>query len=140
MFNAIEIISVKTKPSGWLLNGNMLVPDAPGNSERDAILAWFAEGNTPELDTPTPEQLAQQAKSAVYTLLDQTAKQYDYRDFAEVAQFVNSNVWKAEAYGLLEWQDTIWTKAYELLKMPITSVDDFVSQLPKYYLVDNTTI
>jgi negative regulator of genetic competence, sporulation and motility len=132
MLNTIEITSAKTQPNGWLLNGNMLVPDAPGNSERDAILAWIAEGNTPEADTPTPEQLAQQAKAAVYDLLDKTAQQYDYRNFAEVVQFVNSNEWKAEADGLLAWQDAIWAKAYELLKAPIASVDAFVAQLPEY--------
>jgi negative regulator of genetic competence, sporulation and motility len=83
-------------------------------------------------DAPTPEQLAQQAKESVYVLLDQTAQSYDYRDFAEVVQFVNSAVWKAEADGLLAWQDNVWFKAYELLKAPITSVDDFLAQLPKY--------
>jgi hypothetical protein len=132
MLNTIEITSVKVQPNGWLLNGNILVPDAPGNAEREAILAWIADGNTPESDAPTQEQLSQQAKAAVYVLLDQTAQQYDYRNFAEVVQFVNSNVWKAEADGLLAWQDTIWAKAYELLKTPITSVDGFVAQLPKY--------
>jgi hypothetical protein len=133
MENRIGITSVKIQPNGWLLNGNMFVPDAPGNSEREAILAWIASGNTPlPLDAPTQDQLAKQAKAAVYGLLDQTAQQYDYRDFAEVAQFVNSNVWKAEADGLLAWQDVVWVKAYELLKAPITSVDDFVVQLPKY--------
>jgi hypothetical protein len=133
MLNTIEIISVKLQQNGWLLNGSMYVPDAPGNSDRAAILAWIAAGNTPlPLDTPTQEQLMQQAKSAVYVLLDQTAQQYDYRNFAEVVQFVNSNVWKAEADGLLAWQDAVWAKAYELLKAPITSVDGFLAQLPKY--------
>jgi hypothetical protein len=78
------------------------------------------------------QQLAQQAKFAVYVLLDQTAQQYDYRDFAEVAQFVNSNVWKAEAESLIAWQDAVWLKAYELLKEPIESVEGFVAQLPKF--------
>jgi hypothetical protein len=78
------------------------------------------------------QKLAQQAKADVYALLDKTAQQYDYRNFAEVVQFVNSNEWKAEADGLLAWQDAVWTKAYELLKTSITSVDDFVAQLPKY--------
>jgi uncharacterized protein YaeQ len=132
MFNTIEITSVKIQSNGWLLNGNMSVPDAPGNKEREAILKWIAEGNTPEPDVPTQEQLTQQAKAAIYDLLDKTAQQYDYRDFAEVAQFVNSNVWKAEADGLLAWQDTVWVKTYELLKFSITSIDDFVVQLPKY--------
>jgi hypothetical protein len=78
------------------------------------------------------QQFAQQAKSAVYDLLDQTAQNYDYRSFAEVAQFVNSNVWKAEADGLLAWQDAVWLKAYELLKRPVTNIFDFMAQLPKY--------
>jgi hypothetical protein len=133
MFNTIEITSVKIQPNGWLLNGNMFVPDIPGNSEREAILNWVKEGNIPlPPDLPTPKQLIQQAKFAIYVLLDKTAQQYDYRDFSEVAQFVNSNIWKAEADGLLAWQDAVWVKAYELLKEPITSVDDFMVQLPKY--------
>jgi hypothetical protein len=133
MENKIKITSVKLQSNGWLLNETTIVPDAPGNSEREAILAWIASGNTPlPLDAPTPDQLAKQAKTAVYELLDQTAQQYDYRDFAEVVQFVNSNVWKAEADGLLAWQDAVWIKAYELLKAPITNIDDFVAQLPKY--------
>jgi hypothetical protein len=92
------------------------------------------EGKLVELppDAPTQEQSAQQAKAAVYGLLDKTAQQYDYKDFSEVAQFINSSVWKAEADGLLAWQDSIWVKAYDLLKSPITSVSDFMAQLPKY--------
>jgi hypothetical protein len=78
------------------------------------------------------QQLAKQAKSTVYVLLDKTAQQYDYRNFAEVPQFINSTGWKAEASALLAWQDAVWVKAYELLKAPITSIDDFVEQLPKY--------
>jgi hypothetical protein len=78
------------------------------------------------------QQITQQAKSAVYALLDQTAQKYDYRNFAEVAQFVNSSEWKAEVEALLVWQDAVWTKAYELLKTPIISVDEFMVQLPKY--------
>ena len=84
------------------------------------------------LPEPTQDALAKQSKSAVYQLLDKTAKQYDYRNFSEVAQFVNSGVWKAEADGLLAWQDALWVRAYELLKEPITSVDDFVAQLPRF--------
>jgi hypothetical protein len=78
------------------------------------------------------QQFDRQAKAAVYDLLDQTAQKYDYRNFAEVAQFVSSNVWKAEADGLLAWQDAVWLKAYELLKEPVTNIFDFMAQLPKY--------
>lgn len=87
-----------------------------------------------ELPAPalTTEQLSAQSKSAVYQLIDSTARQFEYRNFAEVTQFVNSAVWKAEAEALLAWQDSVWIKAYELFKEPITSVDDFVAQLPKF--------
>jgi hypothetical protein len=139
MFNIVEVQSVKLQPNGWLLNGSVSVPDAPGNSDREAILKWIAAGNAPEpADGPTQEQLIQQAKMVVYNLLDQTAHQYDYRNFAEVAQFVNSNIWKAEADSLLAWQDAVWAKAYDLLKSPIVSIDDFVAQLPKYVSLSNS--
>jgi hypothetical protein len=78
------------------------------------------------------DQLIDICKKRVYDLLDQTAKNYDYRNFTEISQFIQSGIWKAEADGLLAWQDAIWTKAYELLKSPITNIDDFVVQLPKY--------
>jgi len=85
-----------------------------------------------ELLAPTQDQLTAQAKSAVYVLLDQTAQQFDYRNMAEVSQFVQSGTWKTEADALLAWQDAVWLKAYELLKEPIESVDCFVAQLPKF--------
>jgi hypothetical protein len=62
MFNTIEITSVKLQSSGWLLNGNMSVPDAPGNREREAILKWIAAGNTPESEF-TEEELAAKEKA-----------------------------------------------------------------------------
>jgi hypothetical protein len=78
------------------------------------------------------EQLVEVCKKKVYDLLDQTVQQYDYRNFAEVSQFIQSGIWKAEADSLIIWQDAIWTKTYELLKTPVASIDDFVEQLPKY--------
>jgi hypothetical protein len=78
------------------------------------------------------DQLVELCKKKVYDLLDQTAQAYDYRNFGEVAQFMQSGKWKEEADLLIAWQDAIWVKAYELLKEPITNIDDFVEQLPKY--------
>jgi hypothetical protein len=62
MINTIEITSVKIQSNGWLLNGNISVPDAPGNRERAAILAWIAAGNTPEPEF-TEEELAAKEKA-----------------------------------------------------------------------------
>jgi hypothetical protein len=69
MLNTIEITSVKIQPNGWLLNGNMFVPDAPGNAERAAILNWIEAGNTPEPDVPTQEQLTQTRINELKSLL-----------------------------------------------------------------------
>jgi hypothetical protein len=96
-------------------------------------VAMIADEIEAHLNPPiTQQQLTQQVKSSVYVLLDQTAQQYDYKNFAEVAQFLQSGIWKAEANSLIAWQDVVWVKTYELLKSPIISIDDFVVQLPKY--------
>jgi hypothetical protein len=65
MFNTIEITSVKIQYNGWLLNGNMFVPDAAGNKERESILAWIAAGNTPEPEFTEEELAANQKAKAV---------------------------------------------------------------------------
>jgi hypothetical protein len=65
MLNAIEITSVKIQPNGWLLNGNMLVPDAVGNVEREAILKWIAKGNTPEPQFTDEELVANQKAKVI---------------------------------------------------------------------------
>jgi hypothetical protein len=58
----MEITSVKIQSNGWLLNGNMSVPDASGNREREAIITWLLEGNTPEPEF-TDKELLVQAKA-----------------------------------------------------------------------------
>lgn len=113
-------------------NNNVVWLDDDQEADVKLLEITETEANILINPPPTPEQLAEQAKSTVYQLLNSTARQFDYRDFAEVAQFVNSSVWKAEADALLVWQDALWVRAYELLKEPITSVDDFVAQLPKF--------
>ena len=41
------ITSCKLQSSGWLVNGNMSVPNDPANRHCADVLAWIAEGNTP---------------------------------------------------------------------------------------------
>jgi len=40
------INSVKIQAEGWLVNGNMSVPDASGNRDYIEVQAWIAAGNT----------------------------------------------------------------------------------------------
>ena len=59
MLNTMEILTVKIQQNGWLLNGNMSVPDASGNRERESIIAWISEGNTPDAEFTDAELLVQ---------------------------------------------------------------------------------
>ena len=45
--NTAWITSCKLQTSGWLVNGNMSVPNDPANRHCADVLAWIAEGNTP---------------------------------------------------------------------------------------------
>jgi hypothetical protein len=45
--NTAWITSCKLQTSGWLVNGNMAVPNDPANRHCQDVLAWIAEGNTP---------------------------------------------------------------------------------------------
>lgn len=58
-----NIGTVKLQGTGYLLNGTMHVPMAPGNSDYSAILQWIAEGNTPEPEF-TDEEIEAKALEA----------------------------------------------------------------------------
>ena len=45
--NTAWITSCKLNESGWLVNGNMSVPNDPANRHCADVLQWIAEGNTP---------------------------------------------------------------------------------------------
>jgi len=61
MSNQTQYIqSVQLTESGWLVNGNMSVPNDPGNRHAQDVLAWIAEGNTPmPMHVPTEEEVLQ---------------------------------------------------------------------------------
>jgi len=46
--NTAWITSCKTLEFGWQVNGNMGVPNDPANRHCADVLAWIAEGNTPD--------------------------------------------------------------------------------------------
>ena len=45
--NTAWITSCKLQTSGWLVNGNMSVPNDPANRHCADVLAWIALGNVP---------------------------------------------------------------------------------------------
>ena len=50
----MEIQSVKIISIGWLVNGVFHVPDVEGNTDRQAVLDWIADGNAPDPADPPP--------------------------------------------------------------------------------------
>ena len=44
----MEILTVKLQDDGYLVNGNISVPDAEDNGHYHMVQAWIEEGNTPE--------------------------------------------------------------------------------------------
>jgi hypothetical protein len=128
MEKRIEILSVKTQKNGWLLNGTMSVPDAPGNKEREAILKWLAAGNTPEPEFTEEELLAQAQQTAKQEKLQALAsvkvttssgKVFDGRDIDQ--QRMTSAILSANALNLTQTQwkladNTIATVSLDELK------------------------
>jgi len=67
----MTITTVKLQESGWLVNGNMSVPNDPANRHCVNILEWIAEGNTPapqytEAEIAANAQAQINATSAAY--------------------------------------------------------------------------
>ena len=76
----MEIIKVKQKENGYLLNDNMSVPNAPGNRHYQMIQKWIAEGNTPEPEY-TPEELAAKEALEAEEAAKQEALKKEYEEF-----------------------------------------------------------
>ena len=66
-----EIKSVKIQGQGYLLNGNMSVPQVNGNREYELIKEWLAQGNVPEPEFTEAELAKQEINAKV-----QEAKDY----------------------------------------------------------------
>lgn len=58
-----DIKTVKSSHGGWLVNGTMAVPNAPGNRHYQAVQPWLALGNSPEPEHSAAEMKEQQRVS-----------------------------------------------------------------------------
>jgi hypothetical protein len=74
----MEIQTVKIKGEGYLLNGNMHVPEADGNREYELIKQWIAEGNEPEPEF-TEEEIQKQELQVKISEAKQYLTKTDYK-------------------------------------------------------------
>ena len=79
------INTVKTQENGYLVNGNMSVPNVEGNRHYQEVQEWIAEGNTPEPEFTQAEldqQVIDDANAVEVALLAELDKQ-SIRDIRE---------------------------------------------------------
>ena len=67
----MTIITVKLQASGYLINGNMSVPNDPANRHYVMVQEWIAEGNTPE-----PEFTSTELEANAQQVVNQEALAY----------------------------------------------------------------
>ena len=104
----MTIETVKIQEHSYLVNGTMLAPNDPANSDYQAILDWINEGNTPTGDIPTELQTAADAKQFAQQLADYTSAT------ARLAQYVLS-VGRAEVTENLATGEQVWNEeTYEM--------------------------
>lgn len=93
----MEISSVKTQDEGFLVNGNMSVPNDPLNRHFQAVQEWINAGNTPDPEF-TAAELATAAAIETTRLAKQTGELYS--DTGITVPFTND-----VANGLMQVQN-----------------------------------
>ena len=96
--NTAWITSCKTQQSGYLVNGNMDVPNDPANRHCADVLAWIVEGNVPAPQF-TDAEIAANAQSSINSESLEYLKSTDWyiTRHAETAVAVPADVTTARA-------------------------------------------
>ncbi len=95
MANTDWISTVKDQAEGgWIVNGTLNVPNDPGNRHARDVLAWIAEGNTPDPADPPAPPLSARERIAARLRADPTFR-------ALAAGVMNDKGWTQTQ--LLDW-------------------------------------
>ncbi len=96
--NTAWITSCKSQESGWLVNGNMSVPNDPANRHCADVIQWIAEGNTPAPEF-TDAEIAANAQASINSESLEYLKSTDWyvTRHAETAVAVPADVTTARA-------------------------------------------
>ncbi len=140
--NIEDIQTVKLQDNGYLVNGNIFVPNAPGNKDYQAIQEWIALGNIPAPQYSEEEVLAKTKKElidAIQTHLDSTAQQHGYDNIVSACSYAAiDNLFQAEGTAFIQWRSACWEAGFQILAdvensiRPIPSVSELIQEMPAF--------
>lgn len=117
------IESVKAQNNGWLVNGNMSVPNDERNSDCQAVLVYIAEGGIVD-DEFTAEELEAQriagikaeARMKILSVMGEDAQRNSLAEL--VALSVTPQIeWTADNLALFRAHKTAWAMIDEIRKV-----------------------
>lgn len=138
----MEIQTVKTQDSGFLVNGNTSVPEAEGNRHYQAILDWINEGNLPEgPDVVEPDYVALRTGTEGYaSISEQMDMQYKAdgsweAHIASVKDTHPKSITGGTTIGEVP-QGLLDAAATKLYNQQLTAYKQAVARLEQYVLAD----
>jgi hypothetical protein len=144
----MTIETVKIQEYSYLVNGNMIVPNDPANSDYQAILDWINEGNTPTGDIPAELQAAADAKQfaqQVEAYKEAKARVAQYQlsvGVPESTQTMNTGMqeWNEEAGEMQDVTETFVIPAIEPLEATVEVTTQEIDEDPVTTTVANPLI
>jgi hypothetical protein len=112
------IQTVQITGNGYLVNGSMHVPNAPGNRHYHAVQEWIKQGNTPDpIPGPTPEEIQRNLAATLDRHIDSVAqaKGYDNRITASLRAANPKSKWYSEGIAFSEWMDNCYEVSLSIL-------------------------
>jgi hypothetical protein len=128
---------------GWIeceVDGTrLLVPEDMENSDRQLIAAWEDEGNTIPPFEPDIFPTITDYENAIQNLVDETAREKQFRDGVTLASYIGSTIprWAAEAMAFVAWRDNVWRYSYGKLakvqagQRPQPTVEKFLDEIAR---------
>lgn len=104
-------------------------------------VAWLEAGNTPlpYTGSNSPSPTITDYENAIQSLVDETAREKQFRDGVTLASYIGSTIprWAAEAMAFVAWRDNVWRYSYgELAKVqagqrPQPTVEKFLEEIAR---------
>jgi hypothetical protein len=137
----MKITSIKLQSNGYLVNGEISVPNNHGGWMSELVEEWL-ETNTPEPEF-TEAELNTKALAditmSIHGLLDATAKTYRYDNIMSARSYTGYvNPFQIEAQSLAVWASNCWVKAGEIEAdvlagiRPMPTVGEVLAEMPIY--------